>query len=145
MSDLAKQKKEVRTTPQSVAAYIIEKLRGKLIIHRYNAVRTNSIYLKFDYGVACSLRISDHLGYDYLSDRYNIVVGLEKPYIEAGDYPKEFFPPSMADEVIQRILMARQEKMARYLDYGKTVRKEQHKKDICDKTKSFWKGCKEIK
>lgn len=140
-----KRKREEGLTPRSIAAYVTDQLKGKLIIHRYDAVKTKSIYLKFDYGVACSLRISDHLGYDYLSYRYNIVIGLEKPYIETGDYPKEFFPPSMVDEVIERILAARQEKVKRYLDYDKTVKKQANKKNAHDKTKSFWKHCVEVK
>ena len=42
-------------TIDEVASAVIEKLRGKVIIHRYDAYSTNSVYLKFDYGVANSL------------------------------------------------------------------------------------------
>ena len=49
-------------TPQEVAEYVCRQLEGKVIIHRYDAYSTNSIYLKFDYRVAKSLRISDHPG-----------------------------------------------------------------------------------
>lgn len=69
-----KKGKEVK----ALADYICNALAGKMIIHRYDAFSTNSVYLKFDYGVANSLRISDHAGYGYLSYRYNITLGLKK-------------------------------------------------------------------
>ena len=31
-------------------------------IHRYNSYSSNSIYLKVDFGLAGSIRISDHVG-----------------------------------------------------------------------------------
>ena len=51
---------------EQIAENVIQRLKGKVIIHRYDSISTNSIYLKFDYGVACSLRISDHNGYKHL-------------------------------------------------------------------------------
>lgn len=51
-----KNKKAIR----DLAAYVCDSLAGKVVIHRYDAYSTNSVYLKFDYGVGNSLRISDH-------------------------------------------------------------------------------------
>lgn len=54
-------------TIRDLAAYVCDRLVGKVLIHRYDAYSTNSVYLKFDYGVANSLRIADlcgHLGID---------------------------------------------------------------------------------
>lgn len=128
---------------KEIADYIGEALKGKLIIHRYDAFSTNSVYLKFDYGVANSLRISDHSGYDYLSYRYNIILGLKKPYAETiGAYTKEYYPPEMKDTVIRRILEQREEKVQRYKDYDAVVRRQRKKPD---RTKSFWRNCREIK
>lgn len=42
---------------------------------RYDAYSTNSIYLKLDYGVCYSIRISDHPGKAYLNYRYNVILG----------------------------------------------------------------------
>lgn len=47
-------------TTDDVAAAVIKRLIGKVVIHRLDAYSTNSIYLKFDYGIVNSLRISDH-------------------------------------------------------------------------------------
>lgn len=49
-------------TTDDVAAAVIKRLIGKVVIHRLDAYSTNSIYLKFDYGIVNSLRISDHEG-----------------------------------------------------------------------------------
>lgn len=58
-------------TIRDLAAYVCDRLVGKVLIHRYDAYSTNSVYLKFDYGVANSLRIADHAGKEYLSYRFN--------------------------------------------------------------------------
>lgn len=47
-------------TVKDLAAYVCDKLAGKVLIHRYDAYSTNSVYLKFDYGLGNSLRLSDH-------------------------------------------------------------------------------------
>ena len=61
-------------TTDDVAAAVIKRLIGKVVIHRLDAYSTNSIYLKFDYGIVNSLRISDHEGKKHLSYRYNILL-----------------------------------------------------------------------
>lgn len=48
-------------TVKDLAAYVCDKLAGKVLIHRYDAYSTNSVYLKFDYGLGNSLRLSDHM------------------------------------------------------------------------------------
>lgn len=55
-------------TTDDVAAAVIKRLIGKVVIHRLDAYSTNSIYLKFDYGIVNSLRISDHEGKKHLPD-----------------------------------------------------------------------------
>ena len=52
---------------RDLAAYVCDRLDGKVLIHRYDAYSTNSVYLKFDYGVANSLRIADHAGKKHLA------------------------------------------------------------------------------
>ena len=70
-------------------------------------------------------------------------MGLEKPYVDSfGQYPKLFFPETMLDVVVERILENRQAKMDRYPNYDLVVEKQKAKPDH---TKSFWKNCKEIK
>ena len=63
---------------KEIAQYLENKLLEQgFIIHRYDSYSTNSIYLKLDYGVMNSIRISDHKGKQYLSYKYNIECGIK--------------------------------------------------------------------
>lgn len=80
-------------TIRDLAAYVCDRLVGKVLIHRYDAYSTNSVYLKFDYGVANSLRIADHAGKEYLSYRFNIILTLTEPKNDlSGCFPPELLP-----------------------------------------------------
>ena len=130
-------------TIDEVASAVIEKLRGKVIIHRYDAYGTNSVYLKFDYGIANSLRISDHPGKRYLKYRYNIITTQKskKSKRDCG-YERIFYGPEMVNAVCRDILAEKEEKEKRYRDYYGLV--EQKKAQIFHE-KGFWQQAKEIK
>lgn len=130
-------------TIDEVASAVIEKLRGKVIIHRYDAYSTNSVYLKFDYGIANSLRISDHPGKRYLKYRYNIITTQKskKSKRDCG-YERIFYGPEMVNAVCRDILAAKEEKEKRYRDYYGLV--EQKKAQIFHE-KGFWQQAKEIR
>lgn len=67
---------ESRKTNRNLVACVCDRLAGKATIHRYDAYSTNSVYLKFDYGLGNSLRISDHHGKERLNYRFNILLDL---------------------------------------------------------------------
>jgi hypothetical protein len=59
---------------KSTADELIKQLkRSGFIIQRYDSYSTNSVYLKLDYGVCNSIRISDHQGKKHLSYRYSFL------------------------------------------------------------------------
>jgi hypothetical protein len=59
---------------KQIAEILITKLKELgFIVHKYNAVTTNSIYLKLDYGVCCGIRISDHKGKKKYHYRFNVI------------------------------------------------------------------------
>lgn len=90
---------------RSLAAYVCDRLAGKVLIHRYDAYSTNSVYLKFDYGVANSLRIADHAGKEHLAYRFNIILNLTEPKNDlSGRFPRNYYPPDMVDQVVEDIL-----------------------------------------
>lgn len=56
-----------------IADYVIAALLAKgVIIQRYDAYSTNSVYLKFDCGLANSLRIGDHGGKKHLNYMFKV-------------------------------------------------------------------------
>lgn len=101
----------------NLADYIIERLKLQgIVIQRYDALSTNSIYLKLDYGVCNSIRISDHKGKKHLSYRYNILTccpHVIKTYDE-NNYIRYYFPTNEADLLITKILFDRTMKLDKY-------------------------------
>ena len=74
--------------------------------------------MKFDYGVANSLRIADHAGKEHLAYRFNIILNLTEPKNDlSGRFPRNYYPPDMVDRVIEDILAGVEAKRARYRDY----------------------------
>lgn len=130
-------------TIRDLAAYVCDRLVGKVLIHRYDAYSTNSVYLKFDYGVANSLRIADHAGKEYLSYRFNIILTLTEPKNDlSGRFPRNYYPPDMVDQVIEDILAGVEAKRARYRDYEKTVADAKAK---VAHERGFWQQARPVK
>lgn len=91
------------------------KCRG-FIVQRLNAVTTNSIYLKLDYGVANSIRISDHKGKKHLSYRYNVMLNEKETrrYKDYKGFDRFIYPVSEIDSLIDHIEMERDEKYSKW-------------------------------
>jgi hypothetical protein len=64
-----------RAVVQRVADQIVGELKARgFVVHRTDAVHSASVYLKLDYGVANTIRISDHTGSGGRLDfRFNIL------------------------------------------------------------------------
>ena len=129
-----------------IAEAVIQKLQGKVIIHRYDAYSTNSIYLKFDYGVANSLRISDHDGKKHLRYRYNILESMGKKQNKEirtrQGLEMVFYSPAMINACCRDILAAKKARVERYRDYDAIV--EQAKEKAAKPQKGFWSGARLI-
>ena len=128
-----------------IADAVIEKMRDKVIIHRYDSYSTNSIYLKFDYGVANSLRISDHDGKKYLKYRYNILTTMgdrsSKKECCRNGFQMIFYSPAMVNACCLDILAAKAEKEQRYKSYESVVNAAREKN--CGQ-RGFWNGARLI-
>lgn len=129
-----------------IAEYVQNKLLEQgFIIHRYDAYSTNSIYLKLDYGVAHSIRISDHQGYGHLSYRYNI----NNKY-RFGGWCKDrnnmwrYNCPANDKEIdrLISIILANKIEKKTFYDYDKLM--EKYILESKDKT-GFWQKAKEVK
>lgn len=122
-----------------LARKLLRKLDEDIIVHQYNAYGTNSVYLKFDYGVANSLRIGDHPGKKYLAYRFNLMTDQTKPHykIMRNGFEMWFYPLSEVDLLVDAIHQSREERKARYFDYPATM---QIAKSKADTSKGFWNG-----
>ena len=84
------------------------------IIHRYDAYSTESIYLKLDFGVCNSIRISGHKGKGYLKYRYNIGTDITKMCVRKDTYPRYYYPISECEAMVRQILQDREAKQQQY-------------------------------
>lgn len=128
-----------------IADAVIEKLRGKVIIHRYDSFSTNSIYLKFDYGVANSLRISDHDGKHHLKYRFNILESMGKKssketHTRQG-FEMVFYSPAMINACCRDILAVKKDRVERYRDYDAIIERA---KAEAKPEKGFWHAARLI-
>lgn len=111
-------------------------------IHRYDAYSTNSIYLKLDYGVCNSIRISDHTGKKYLKYRYNMI--LDGKTEQTQDiYERFYYNQNTITEMIDKIISDREEKLKRYGQKGYNYFMKRNNEDSSDK-KGFWQKAKII-
>ena len=128
-----------------IADAVIEKLRGKVIIHRYDSFSTNSIYLKFDYGVARSLRISDHDGKRHLKYHFNILESMGKKSSKITrtrqGFEMVFYSPAMINACCRDILAAKKDRVERYRDYDAIVERA---KAEATPDKGFWHAARLI-
>lgn len=129
-----------------IADAVIDKLSGKVIIHRYDSFSTNSIYLKFDYGVANSLRISDHDGKRHLRYRFNILESMgmkqnKETHTRQG-LEMVFYSPAMINACCRDILAAKKARVERYRDYDACVAEAKEK--ASRPQKGFWHAARLI-
>lgn len=101
---------------KEIATKIITTLKAEgIIIQRYDAYSTNSIYLKLDYGMCNSIRISDHKGKAGLSYRYNVRTDMRK-YLDETDsrgFPRHYYPSDQVERMIRQIMVRRLEVQAK--------------------------------
>lgn len=110
-----------------------------VVIQRYNAYSSKSIYLKFDYGVCNSLRISDHKGKKHLAYRYNITPEVTHACMNLTKqgWQRHHFPLHGWEKAAYKILDDREEKIRNYgLGLYKQFMYDNAKNN--QDTKGFW-------
>ena len=128
----------------SIADYIVNSLLTHgFTIQRYNAYKTNSVYLKLDFGVCNSIRISDHDGKEHLCYRYNLIIGCSNDIVEEK-YIRYYYNESSVNDLLNLILFDKREKIKKYgiANYRifMNMNKNEHKND----EKGFWTQAKLI-
>ena len=111
------------------------------IVQRYDAYSTQSIYLKLDYGVCNSIRISNHAGKKHLSYRFNLLTDIEKSYSMQGEYPRNFYTADDLQQLISDIISHRASRIEKYgqSSYDRLMKKNRQENAG---SKGFWKQAK---
>ena len=101
---------------KELAEYLCKRLIAEgFAVQRYDAYKTDSIYLKLDFGVCNSIRIADHPGKRYLKYRYNIGSFVKKyRYENKRGLPRLYFRQDQVEILIEQILRDRKSKIKRY-------------------------------
>lgn len=102
-------------------------LENNFVVQRYDAYTTKSIYMKLDYGICHTIRISDHNGYSHLSYRYNIRLDIDHDYkeVDKKGFTRYYFCPRSIPKLVAHIKQYRQGLIQRYgeKDYSYKVQK----------------------
>lgn len=130
------------TVEQKLAARIIKKLRRKNVhVLSYHSRSSRSVYLKFDFGVAFSLRIADHVSNKHhLSYRYNL---LTKPDPRAKKEKHFYHTPGELNNLVYKILHERSEKIAKYGEKNYRSYMNMSSEKLKNPKSGFWKFCHE--
>lgn len=132
-----------------LAETIIKQLKKKgFVLQLYEATSTNSIYLKLDYGVCNSIRISDHPGKSHLKYRYNIGPHIQtyrkrNVYQNGVRMEQYYYPEKDLDKMIKDIVNTRKMKQYRYGDEQYQKYMEKNKYDHKNE-RGFWRDARLI-
>lgn|SRR5690554_6740525 len=113
-------RKTRRRNIYATANYLIRELKKDgIVIQRYNSKTSNSIYLKLDYGVLHTIRISDHHGKKHLNYKYNLLTSCSHPTsitnkTSFGEVKQHYFPLREKKLVVDIIQKTRREKIQLY-------------------------------
>lgn len=116
-------------------------------VMRYDAFSTNSIYLKLDYGVCYSVRISDHPGKRHLAYRFNAIDQYHgRRYLHtAWNWDREFYSlkPDDLNALCLSIIKLRATRIKQLGYYGYQKRMEEYRRDNLH-TKGFWESAQDL-
>lgn len=121
----------------SIKDYMYKLLRDLdqkgFILQYYEAYSTSSCYIKLDYGISNSIRISDHKGKDKYPYKFNLMMDLDKSYEEDGRY---YYSVKDYEKMLLDIKKFKDEQLNKYgfYYYDYMLR---NKKDAKNK-KGFW-------
>jgi len=140
------------SNPIEEAAYFLaeECKKEGMVVHMYKSSTSNSIYLKFDWGVAHSLRISDHKGIEKYHYKFNLIADLPRKYTVSyrNEHHSSYYPLSEKLACLHDIIQNRnnllQEKGIE--EYQGEMERIQQKIETLPKEKlyPFWKYGKRI-
>jgi hypothetical protein len=134
--------KQRNLTVREAAAYVSKELLASgVVIQFYEAFSTTSLYMKFDCGLANSLRIGDHRGKKHLNYMFMVDVNHRgKRRVLKNKFTQYIYGSSKKElnKLIKHILSHRESKVFSYFgeDLYREEMKNQYKKNKCQK--GFW-------
>ncbi|WP_268913988.1 hypothetical protein [Lentilactobacillus sp. SPB1-3] len=133
---------------RKVAKIMINFLQAQGIkVMRYDAFSTNSIYLKLDYGLCYSVRISDHAGKQHLTYRFNAIDRYRGPKYVKTDWgwSREFYSlkPDELNQLCVSIIKLRAGRIDSLGVYGYQQKMEEYRHQNLH-AKGFWELAQDL-
>lgn len=130
--------KNINNTVTRAVDFIIDRLKEEgAVIQLYRAKSTNSAYIKIDFGVGGTIRISDHKGKKHLHYRYNLLLNSNRHKTNHGGLERFYFPFRDIELMLEKILYDRRVKMEKYDSrYAKFMR--ENEMSNANNRKGFW-------
>lgn len=108
------------------------------VVQRYDAYSTNSIYLKLDYGLCNSIRISDHRGKEHLNYKYNLRSDIKQYYKERDKYVRYYYPFEQRRNLIEHAKYDRRNKIYQLGSIAAYKDLMNIEKNLNSNNKGFW-------
>lgn len=115
-------------------------------IQSYRAYTSNTVYMRFDYGAAYSLRISDHRGKLYIRYTFNLDIK-KKGYevINQSGTTRRYYGIDRVDKLIHDIVDLRNKQIEKCGGIDEYEKHKRYHKDSYINRKGFWHRVKEYK
>ena len=113
-------------------------IKEGFIVQRYDAYSTNSIYLKLDYGMCNSIRISDHEGKKYLNYKYNLRCDINHDYYNKNAYTRYYVSFKHYKRLIEHIKNDRWKKYYKAGSIAAYKDLRDIEKNLNKNNKGFW-------
>lgn len=134
-------------TVKDYADYCVDKLLASgYIVHRYSAVTTNSEYLKVDYGVAGSIRISDHVGKSHLHYRFNLQCERNDARVQLEHTNvciRYYFGALAVDMLLKKVSDFREQRIRQYGSMPEYLEHMDRLRAYAEKKTGFWLGAQQ--
>ena len=120
-------------------------VREGFTVHRYDAEKTDSVYLKLDWGACNSIRISDHPGFQHAKHRYNIGPWISVPMKVEDMLLMFFWPVDEVSEMVERVKADRTARIDWVGESGYARAVERRKREARSAKSGFWARARKVK
>lgn len=114
-------------------------------VHRYDAVSTDSVYLKLDWGACNGIRVSGHPGLQHAKHRYNIGTWISIPVEVEDPLLRFFWPVECVPEMIERVVADRAARIGWIGEAGYEASVERKRREARKAKKGFWTHARKVK
>ena len=132
---------QIRNDLNNIMFKLMAELDNKgFIIHYLQAYSTPSCYIKLDFGIGNSIRVSNHNGIEKYQYRFNLMLNIDKSYEENG---RKYYCLNDMSKLVDDVVEFKNKQLEKYkfnyYEYMLEAKNEKNNK------KGFWQNAKNFK